>query len=64
MTDEQYKEIAKAYFEKHKIPYGKFWEVQHHSGRITVWFWRASEDRLTNPHCTMDEDGGHPYGYR
>ena len=62
MTDEQYIEIDKAYFNKHNVPYGKFWCINRHSGRVTVWFWRASEDRVTNPGCSMNEDGSYPTG--
>jgi len=62
MTDEQYIQVAKDYFERRKIPYGKFWCVRHFGDRVTVWFWRASEDRATNPSCTMNADGSYPTG--
>ena len=63
MTDEQYKEIAETYLLNHEIEHGGFWKVDHHSGGITVWFWRESEDQTTNHYVAMWEDGTNCVGF-
>ena len=62
LTDEQCIEIASKYLSKHNLPHGRLWKIERHSGRVTVWFWRASESMVTNPYVTMNLDGRYAQG--